>query len=123
MLDQKFPSFTKILTKSQVSGGFWMGLPTTFCKTHLPEYDVTVNSENENGQVHTCRYLFEKMGLSGGWRGFSIDNNLMAGDAAVFLLVKPTKFKRHLVLSQREQGQVPSFSYCVSYAEGWDYSF
>lgn len=35
----------------------------------------------------------DKTGLSGGWRGFSIAHKLLEGDALVFQLIKPCKFK------------------------------
>jgi hypothetical protein len=49
--------------------------------------------EDENGDEFQTKYLAQKTGLSGGWRGFSIDHELVDGDALVFQLVSPTRFK------------------------------
>lgn len=48
---------------------------------------------DEAGQEFDTTYLAGKRGLSAGWRGFSIHQNLLAGDALVFHLIAPTKFK------------------------------
>ncbi|KAJ6372782.1 hypothetical protein OIU76_027164 [Salix suchowensis] len=71
-LSSKFPSLIKYMLPSHVSGGFWLGLWKKFCDEHLPR-------------------------LSGGWRGFSVDHNLVEGDVLVFHLVKPTRFKVYVV--------------------------
>ena len=44
-------------------------------------------------EAFQIKYLVEKIGLSGGWRGFSIAHKLLEGDVCVFHLVKPSKFK------------------------------
>lgn len=48
---------------------------------------------DEAGDEHPTKYLAQKAGLSGGWRGFAIDHELVDGDALVFQLVSPTTFK------------------------------
>ena len=52
---------------------------------------LTLVDEDEN--EFQTKYLAEKTGLSGGWRGFSIDHQLVDGDTLVFQLTKPTEFK------------------------------
>lgn len=54
----------------------WQGLPRTFCVKHLPKQDTMFDT----------KYLVEKIGLSGGWRGFSVSHK-------VFHLVEKSKFK------------------------------
>lgn len=49
--------------------------------------------EDEEGLEWECVYLHNKHGLSGGWRGFSLDHDLEDGDAAVFELVTSSRFK------------------------------
>lgn len=49
--------------------------------------------EDENGKSYETKYLAHKVGLSGGWRAFSIEHNLLEGDVVVFHLVGKTKFK------------------------------
>lgn len=48
---------------------------------------------DEEDEEFVAKYLAEKNGLSGGWRGFSIDHQLVDGDAVVFHLITPTMFK------------------------------
>lgn len=52
---------------------------------------LTLVDEDDN--EFQTKYLADKTGLSGGWRGFSIDHQLVDGDALVFQLTKPTEFK------------------------------
>lgn len=69
------------------------GLPSEFCKRHLPNKDSVVTLVDENEEEFQTKYLADKNGLSGGWRGFSIEHQLVDGDALVFHLVGPTVFK------------------------------
>lgn len=49
--------------------------------------------EDESRNKHEAKYLSQKTGLSGGWRGFSLAHSLVEGDILVFQLVEPTRFK------------------------------
>lgn len=69
------------------------GLPSEFCKRHLPNKDSVVTLVDEDEDEFQTKYLADKNGLSGGWRGFSIEHQLVDGDALVFHLVRPTVFK------------------------------
>lgn len=95
--DADFPSFVKPMLQSHVTGGFWLGLPVHFCKTHLPKHDEYVTLIDENGDESDTKYLALKTGLSGGWRGFAIDHELVDGDALVFQLIAPTRFKVYII--------------------------
>ena len=118
-LDSEFPSLVKTMLPSHVTGGFWLvnltlsvelgfesldllyvlivvgwqGLPKRFCHSHLPKNDSKIVLEDESGEAFQTKYLVQKVGLSAGWRGFSIAHKLMEGDIVVFHLVKPFKFK------------------------------
>ncbi|PQQ04389.1 B3 domain-containing protein [Prunus yedoensis var. nudiflora] len=98
-LDPKFPSLLKVMLPSHVTGGFWLGLPKKFCCEHLPKQDIMIVLEDENGEEFETKYLADKVGLSGGWRGFSIAHKLLEGDVIVFHLVNPSKFKVYIVRS------------------------
>ncbi|KAM5549241.1 B3 domain-containing protein Os01g0234100 [Rosa sericea] len=98
-LDPRFPSMVKVMLPSHVSGGFWLGLSKTFCIKHLPKQDTMFVLEDENGEKFETKYLVEKIGLSGGWRGFSIAHKLLAGDVLVFHLVTESKFKVYVIRS------------------------
>ncbi|KAJ4847421.1 hypothetical protein Tsubulata_036299 [Turnera subulata] len=89
-LSQEFPSLIKYMLHSH-------GLPKKFCDEYLPKEDTMITLEDENGKECATKYLAQKVGLSGGWRGFSIDHNIKEGDVAVFHLVKPTKFKVYIL--------------------------
>ncbi|KAL8209224.1 hypothetical protein R6Q57_008636 [Mikania cordata] len=73
------------------------GLPKKFCIAHLPKHDETVVLLNENGREFNTKFLVDKTGLSGGWRGFSIAHKLIGGDALVFHLIDEWKFKVYII--------------------------
>ncbi|KAK3420605.1 hypothetical protein EUGRSUZ_G01455 [Eucalyptus grandis] len=92
-LDAELPSFIKPMLQSHVTGGFWLSLPYNFCHKHIPHRDDTVTLVDEDGEEFETKYLIDKNGLSGGWRGFSIAHDLVDGDALVFQLIQPLTFK------------------------------
>ncbi|KAL6963996.1 hypothetical protein U1Q18_035002 [Sarracenia purpurea var. burkii] len=92
-----FPSFIKLMLRSHVTKGFWLGLPSEFCKLHMPRGDETIVLEDESGKKYKTNFLVDKWGLSGGWKGFSTAQNLLEGDVVVFHLVEPCKFKVYIV--------------------------
>ncbi|CAB4317817.1 unnamed protein product [Prunus armeniaca] len=98
-LEPQFPSFVKSLVRSHVASCFWMGLPSLFCKSHLPDKDITMTLEDESGRQCQLKYIAYKTGLSAGWRQFAASHNLIEGDVLVFQLVEPTKFKVYIIRS------------------------
>ncbi|CAJ1942789.1 unnamed protein product [Sphenostylis stenocarpa] len=96
-LRPEFPSFVKSLVRSHVASCFWMGLPVSFCKRHLPGKDTTIILEDESGKEYNTKFIACKTGLSAGWRQFSAVHKLQEGDAVVFQLVEPTKFKVYII--------------------------
>ncbi|OMO94839.1 hypothetical protein CCACVL1_05770 [Corchorus capsularis] len=109
-LSSKFPSFIKCMLPSHVSGGFWLGLAKEFCSKHLPEKNKMLVLEDEEGGEYKTNYLVDKVGLNGGWKGFSIAHNLLMGDVCVFHLVKPTKFKVYIVRKKASEEADVAFS-------------
>ncbi|CAM0913885.1 unnamed protein product [Alopecurus aequalis] len=91
------PSFVKCMTHSQVVKGFWLGLPAGFCRNNLPDDDVDIVLEDEEGQTCKTKYKANNTGLSGGWAGFAKQHDLKIGDAVVFHLVEPTRFKVYIM--------------------------
>ncbi|KAG6507665.1 B3 domain-containing protein Os05g0481400-like isoform X1 [Zingiber officinale] len=96
-LDPSYPSFVKTMLRSHVSSCFWLGLPTRFCKQHLPPNELKMVLEDENGTEYDAVYIGNRTGLSGGWRGFAMDHNLEDGDALVFELREPARFKIYII--------------------------
>ncbi|KAJ1699022.1 hypothetical protein LUZ63_007534 [Rhynchospora breviuscula] len=96
-LGSAFPIFLKSMLQSHVTGGFWLGLPVGFCRTHLPKKDFDMYLLDEDGVKSETLYLASKRGLSAGWRGFAIEHELVDGDAVVFQLIAPTTFKVYIV--------------------------
>ena len=74
----------------------------------LPPTDLRMILEDVKGKEHNVLYLGRKNGLSGGWRGFAMDHNLEDGDAIVFELSQPARFK--VLLS------FPYFFYCAAFS-------
>uniref|UniRef100_A0A5B6YK40 TF-B3 domain-containing protein n=1 Tax=Davidia involucrata TaxID=16924 RepID=A0A5B6YK40_DAVIN len=93
----EFPSFLKLLVRSHVASGFWMGLPGPFCKLHLPKKDATVILEDETGEQFELKFIAEKTGLSAGWKKFAVGHKLLVGDVLVFQLVEANKFKVYII--------------------------
>ncbi|XP_074574711.1 B3 domain-containing protein Os05g0481400 [Curcuma longa] len=96
-LDPIYPSFVKTMVRSHVSSCFWLGLPTRFCKEHLPPNELKMVLEDENGTEYDAVYIGNRTGLSGGWRGFAMDHSLEDGDALVFELREPARFKIYII--------------------------
>ncbi|KAF5194513.1 B3 domain-containing protein [Thalictrum thalictroides] len=96
-LDPHFPSFVKSMLPSHVYKGFWMGIPAEFCKAHLPKHDVQLTLIDENQEEFVTNYLWDKIGLSGGWKGFAVAHKLVERDALVFQLIKATTFQVHII--------------------------
>ncbi|CAI9104351.1 OLC1v1003004C1 [Oldenlandia corymbosa var. corymbosa] len=98
-LDHQYPCFGKIMLRSHVTQGFWMSFPTDFCRDHMPKFDDTYILEDEDGEEYETRFLASRLGLSKGWRGFTISQKLLEGDVLLFHLVEPRKFKVYIVRS------------------------
>ncbi|KAL7117084.1 hypothetical protein ACP275_03G048900 [Erythranthe tilingii] len=92
-LGSDYPTLVRSMLPSHVSGGFWLGLPSHFCKRKLPRTDGVVSLVDEQGEEWPVNYLARKNGLSGGWKKFSIDHGLVDGDALIFQLIRPTVLK------------------------------
>ncbi|KAH0465330.1 hypothetical protein IEQ34_005433 [Dendrobium chrysotoxum] len=91
------PSFVKSMLRSHVSSCFWLGLPTKFCRDHLPLSETKMILEDEEGEEHEAIYIARRTGLSGGWRSFAVDHKLEDGDALVFKLIELSRLKIHIV--------------------------
>ncbi|XP_062177639.1 B3 domain-containing protein At3g19184 isoform X3 [Alnus glutinosa] len=100
-LGSDFPTFLKPMLQSHVTGGFWLGLPVQFSKAHLPSKDEMITLVDEDGNEFPTKYLVNKTGLSGGWRGFAIDHELVDGDALVFQVITRTKFKVYIIRASK----------------------
>ncbi|XP_073009073.1 B3 domain-containing protein Os05g0481400-like isoform X1 [Typha latifolia] len=96
-LDLNNPSFVKTMVRSHVSSCFWLGLPSKFCKQHLPSKEMKMVLEDENGLEFDAIYIGNRTGLSGGWRGFAMEHNLEDGDSLVFELIQPDRFKIYIL--------------------------
>ncbi|XP_050370835.1 putative B3 domain-containing protein At5g58280 [Argentina anserina] len=95
-LQSEHPCFVKSMVRSHVYSCFWLGLPSKFCEDHLPKSDTEFVLEDEDGEECDAKYIARRAGLSGGWRGFALDRKLDDGDALVFELVEPARFKIYI---------------------------
>uniref|UniRef100_A0A7N0TCB6 TF-B3 domain-containing protein n=1 Tax=Kalanchoe fedtschenkoi TaxID=63787 RepID=A0A7N0TCB6_KALFE len=104
-LGSEYPCFVKPMFQSHITGRFWLGLPQRFCKAHMPKEDEMITLEDEDGNESPTKYLANRIGLSGGWRGFALDHELVDGDALVFQLIRPAKFKVYIIrVNEHENG-------------------
>ncbi|KAF3654988.1 putative B3 domain-containing protein [Capsicum annuum] len=100
------PYFIKSMVRSHVYSCFWLGLPTRFCEDHLPKSTVDVVLVNEEGLEYEALFIGKRTGLSGGWRAFALDHKLDDGDALIFELIEPTKFKVYIVRASHCSNEV-----------------
>ncbi|MCL7028621.1 hypothetical protein MKW94_025517 [Papaver nudicaule] len=91
--DDGFPCFVKSMLRSHVDRGFWLGLPISFCREHLPTHDEKITLVDGSWKEFRTNYLVQKLGLTKGWRQFAMFHDLLDGDALVFQLIEPTKLK------------------------------
>ncbi|CAI9107181.1 OLC1v1006479C1 [Oldenlandia corymbosa var. corymbosa] len=96
-LNSDNPSFVKSMLRSHVYSCFWLGLPSRFCEEHLPKSTTDMVLVNEEGAEYEAVYISHRVGLSGGWRAFALEHKLDDGDALVFELTEPTRFKVYIV--------------------------
>lgn len=99
------PSFVKSMVRSHVYSCFWLGLPSRFCEDHLPKATVDIVLESEKGVEYDAVYIGKRSGLSGGWRAFALDHKLDDGDALVFELIEPTRFKVYIVRASNSSSE------------------
>lgn len=69
------------------------GFPPKFCEENLPTYELRMVLEDEKGSEHRVKYISARGGIGGGWKAFASGHNLEIGDALIFELTEPTKFK------------------------------
>ncbi|GMH23396.1 hypothetical protein Nepgr_025239 [Nepenthes gracilis] len=105
-LQSSNPSFVKSMVRSHVYSCFWLGFPSSFCEDHLPKTVVDMILEDEDGKEYEAIYIGKRTGLSGGWRAFALDHKLDDGDALVFELVEPARFKIYIVRVYELHGEV-----------------
>ncbi|XP_010453458.1 PREDICTED: putative B3 domain-containing protein At5g58280 [Camelina sativa] len=92
-LESPYPSFVKSMVRSHVYSCFWLGLPSRFCVDNFSEETIDVVLEDEEGEEYEAVYIGKRSGLSGGWKKFALDHKLDDGDALLFELVEPNRFK------------------------------
>ncbi|GLJ29381.1 hypothetical protein SUGI_0579320 [Cryptomeria japonica] len=70
------------------------GLSRDFTKRWLPDQRIEITLLGPRGKKWRVQYLGDRSnpGLSGGWKGFAIDNNLEEGDVCVFELEDKKNF-------------------------------
>ena len=100
------PAWLKVMSPSQVSGGFWMNMPSESraAFSHLPE-KCSIELECEGKRWPTVFLPRGKSGagLSGGWRGFAIDLEIGTGDVCVFHLTSKRVLTTHIIRHKGER--------------------
>jgi hypothetical protein len=76
------------MKQSQVYQGFWLSLSTGFAKRWLPDQKIQLILVGPSEKKWSVCYLGNRSnpGLSGGWKRFTLDNNLEEGDVCIFEL-------------------------------------
>ncbi|CAH1421084.1 unnamed protein product [Lactuca virosa] len=96
-LGTEFPSCMKLMIRTTVTYGFWMGLPLPFCRSFLPKQDCMMVLEDEIGEKWEVKYIANKNGLSAGWKIFVVAHDLIEGDVLVFHLIETYKLKIYII--------------------------
>ncbi|KAK9109169.1 hypothetical protein Sjap_017229 [Stephania japonica] len=81
------------MLRSHVTRGFWLGLPSEFCRIYMPKEDCQINLVDDNEGQYVTNYKFSSRVLNGGWKRFSVAHGLNEGDTLIFHLVEAVKFK------------------------------
>ncbi|XP_021740662.1 B3 domain-containing protein At5g42700-like [Chenopodium quinoa] len=94
-LGSQHPTFVKALLQAHVLGN--LNLPTTFCKTHLLNYDGMLTLVDEGGKKCQTKFHLRYGRFGSGWRRFAINHGLVDGDVLVFQLIEPTTLKVYII--------------------------
>ncbi|KAF6175567.1 hypothetical protein GIB67_003949 [Kingdonia uniflora] len=111
-LDPNYPSFVKAMFPSNVSGSFWLALPSKFCASHLPKNDIMITLIDVKDEEYTVKYIVKALAVSAGWRIFAVAHKLAEGDALVFQLVEDVKFKVYIVRTDGSSGDNEGSGLC-----------
>ncbi|CAO2817812.1 unnamed protein product [Amaranthus hypochondriacus] len=90
-----YPSFTKVIMSSNVSGSCALAVPRKFAADYLPSSRSEVVLRNLNGaswNVTLVRYGLQPKFCSG-WKSFAQMNNVKVGDMCVFELLEERVFQ------------------------------
>ncbi|CAL9201237.1 unnamed protein product [Musa hybrid cultivar] len=94
----KNPFFHVVMYDSHVYTGFFLNVPSSFARLHLPKISQRITLWDENGKPWKVTYVCCSNcgGLSGGWGAFSFAHNLEKHDVCVFELIKRSLMKVHI---------------------------
>ncbi|MCL7037552.1 hypothetical protein MKW94_008380 [Papaver nudicaule] len=99
----RLPSSSPSFVKSMSHRHF---IPVEVRNNHVSkEKKVRLVLENEEGLVYETNYNGAYGYLSTGWRTFCMDHKLDNGDALVFELIEPTRFKVHIFRVPNDIGE------------------
>ncbi|KAF6145568.1 hypothetical protein GIB67_037601 [Kingdonia uniflora] len=111
-LDTNYPSFVKAMFPSNVSGSFWLALPSKICASHLPKNDIMITLVDVKDQEYTVKYIVKALAVSAGWRIFAVAHKLTEGDALVFQLDEDVKFKVYIIRTDGSSGDNKGYGLC-----------
>ncbi|KAF6173160.1 hypothetical protein GIB67_028458 [Kingdonia uniflora] len=111
-LDPNYPSFVKAMFLSNVSGSFWLALPSKFYASHLPKNDIMITLVDMKDEEYTLKYIVKALAVSAGWRIFTVAHKLTEGDALVFQLVMDVKFKVYIIMTDGPSGDNEGSGLC-----------
>ncbi|CAI9104347.1 OLC1v1003000C1 [Oldenlandia corymbosa var. corymbosa] len=112
-LDPQFPCFKKIMLRTHLGNAYSLNLPMAFVRKNMPPHEAVCTLEDEDGELWETMFCFGEIHFfRAGWKEFAVDHNLLEGDAVVFQLVAPCKFKAFIVRSTRsgEVDETPKLS-------------
>lgn len=102
-LKANHPTFVKLMCRAHVSSRYLFNLPIDFWKKYLPRHEFReMILEDEGGFEQMVNYLGDRGHFGGGWKHFARSHNLEVGDALVFELTAPTRFKVYIIKALEE---------------------
>ncbi|GER42192.1 B3 domain-containing protein [Striga asiatica] len=67
----------------------------------MPTQDESIVLVDESDKEYSMKYSVRKNRLSGGWRIFSVSHKLLEGDALLFHLIEPCKFRVYIIKASK----------------------
>lgn len=103
-LNSKHPSFVKSMCRTNVSRCFTLSLPKKFCKQNIPSHELKMVLEDVEGAKYGIIVSGGHNRLTRiGWKDFVEEHNLKFGDALVFELSEPRRFKVYIIRARLQK--------------------
>ncbi|OVA15444.1 B3 DNA binding domain [Macleaya cordata] len=96
--ESKNPYTVMVMRVSHVYLGFFLAMPNSFRKSHLPKDNQRMILRDPSGRAWPVSYIGrkDKGALSGGWGTVVYHNNIEADDVCIFELITANEIQLHI---------------------------